>query len=47
MEAYAGVVLNIHSFLTWKPDGSEFLVYRIVRVTCVKMMAATIHLWIG
>jgi hypothetical protein len=47
MGAYAGVALYLHSVLTSKLDGGEFLVYRIVRFTQVKMMAVTIDLWIG
>jgi hypothetical protein len=47
MEAYAGVALYLHSFLTSKLNGGEFLVFRIFRFTRVKIMAVTIYLWIG
>jgi len=47
MEAYAGVALYLHSFLTSKLDGGEFLVYRIFRFTRLKIMAVTIYCGLG
>jgi hypothetical protein len=42
MEKDARVELRLHSFLTSKLDGGEFLVLRIVRFIRMKMMAVTI-----